>query len=96
MCGGRRLQTHTLRTLYAHSDAVKAAALSPDTQLMVTASCDGIACLWQVATGQRTASLVGHVDAVKYASFSSSGAFVVTASADAIAHMWRVAAMRRA
>jgi hypothetical protein len=67
------------------------ADVSPNGKLLVTASKDGIARLWDLNTGSRLALLRGHTDTVKTAMFSPDGRQILTASADHTARLWDVA-----
>ena len=67
------------------------AAFSPDGKLVVTASDDNTARLWEVASGQVLQELPGHQDGVRHAAFSPDGKLVVTASDDNTARLWEVA-----
>ena len=80
-----------LRELSGHQDWVGHAAFSPDGKLVVTASGDNTARLWEVATGQALRCCQGTRDAVWHAAFSPDGKLVVTASADKTARLWEVA-----
>ena len=57
-------------------------------RLLVTASQDGTADIWNVPSGTLETVLGGHRLAVVSASFSADGRFVVTASADDTARVW--------
>ena len=65
--------------------------LSPDGKLVVTASSDKTARLWEVATGKALPALAEHQGAVVSAAFSPDGKLVVTASSDKTARLWEVA-----
>jgi len=67
------------------------ADVSRNGKLLVTASKDGIARLWDMNTGSRLALLRGHTDTVKMAMFSPNGRQILTASADNTARLWDVA-----
>eukprot|EP00933_Yihiella_yeosuensis_P059092 TRINITY_DN6000_c0_g6_i2.p1 TRINITY_DN6000_c0_g6~~TRINITY_DN6000_c0_g6_i2.p1 ORF type:complete len:576 (+),score=95.51 TRINITY_DN6000_c0_g6_i2:138-1865(+) len=58
--------------------------------LIVTASADKTARLWNLTTGTCAWTFAGHTDAVLGCSFAPSGASVVTASADKTARLWSV------
>ncbi|HEV7745892.1 MAG TPA: PKD domain-containing protein [Pyrinomonadaceae bacterium] len=60
-------------------------------QLVVTASADTTARVWDSATGQTLIVLVGHTNFVHSAAFSPDGKDIVTASADYTARVWEVA-----
>src|SRR5206468_283917 len=62
--------------------------LSPDGRLVVTASEDETARIWEVASGKELTTLTGHQDEVRFATFSPDGKRVATASADGTARLW--------
>jgi WD40 repeat protein len=76
-------------SLTGHRDAIVAAAYSPDSRRIVTASNDGTARIWDAVTGHQLALLQGHLRAVNDAAFSPDGRWVVTASADRTARIWQ-------
>jgi len=77
------------RILRGHTDAVNQARFSPDGLLIVTASRDRTARLWNAATG-KTVTLEGHAGQVYGAEFSPDGKQVVTASSDKTARLWSI------
>jgi WD40 repeat protein len=74
--------------VWFHGDAVEYAEFSPDGHCVVTASRDGTARVWDVATGVAVTPPLRHKDIVWHAAFSADGRFVVTASNDKTAHVW--------
>jgi WD40 repeat protein len=75
---------------FAHRSIARSCAFSPDGQLLATASSDGTARLWKVATGQQLHLLV-HDDQVRSCAFSPDGRLLATASWDGTARLWDVA-----
>ena len=75
--------------LQGHTDAVIAAAFSPDGTRIVTASYDKTARVWNAASGRSLMVLQGHTDGVIAAAFSPDGTRIVTASYDNTARVWR-------
>ncbi len=61
--------------------------VSPNRQLIITASSDGTARIWDV-TGQQRAFLKGHEGAITSVRWSPNGAYALTASADGTAKLW--------
>ena len=80
--------------LVGHTNDLNSVAFSPDGQLVVTASADGMARVWKASTGQSVDELRGHTAPVTSAAFSPDGQLVVTASVDGTARVWDVATGR--
>jgi len=74
-----------------HKGSVWSAVFSPDGQLVVTASWDDTARVWEATTGKELAVLRGHTGLVRSAVFSLDGQLVVTASQDGTARVWDAA-----
>jgi WD40 repeat protein len=74
--------------LVGHEGAARSACFSPDGVLILTASDDHTARLWEAATGQELAALRGHEGWVTGACFSPDGAQILTASYDCTARLW--------
>ncbi len=73
------------------TSSVFTAKFSPDGTRVVTASWNGEAQLWEVATGEAIGEPMRHNGAVLSASFSPDGKRVYTASRDHTARMWDAA-----
>jgi hypothetical protein len=78
-------------TLKGHTEPVMSASFSPDGSLVVTASEDRSAKIWNAATGAKVRDLMGHADIVDSAAFSPDGTRVATASYDRTAKIWNAA-----
>ncbi|MFN6497512.1 MAG: eIF2A-related protein [Nostoc sp. DedQUE01] len=74
--------------LTGHQDSVRNASFSPDGKLIVTASNDKTARVWDTSTGKLLSELKGHQNSVNNASFSPDGKLIVTASDDNTARVW--------
>jgi WD40 repeat protein len=89
LSGGNRLE----RRLVGHFDHVNSVAFSSDGKLVVTASADKDARVWDAATGDLVQLLRGHFGSVAAASFSPDARWVVTAGPHS-AGLWEVASGR--
>lgn len=76
--------------LYRHTSDLTDVAFSPDGRLLVTASNDTTAHLWDAITGQHLYQLTGHQDGIAAVAFSPDGQFVATGSGDMTVHLWNV------
>jgi WD40 repeat protein len=74
-----------------HAASVNSAQFSPDGQLVVTASEDKTARLWNAANGKPLGEPMKHEGIVSSAQFSPDGQLVVTASLDKTARLWNAA-----
>jgi WD40 repeat protein len=84
------LESHTITELRGHNQVVHSAAFSLDGRLIVTASSDHTARLWNGVNGAPIAILNGHTDTVWNAAINSDGTRAVTASEDHTARLWTV------
>lgn len=75
-------------TLREHEAGLRGGWFSPDDRLIVTIANDGVAALWDVATGNRLHWLRGHTGKIHHASFSPDSGLVATASEDGDARVW--------
>jgi WD40 repeat protein len=67
---------------------VRSATFSPNGRLIASASANGTAHVWHVATETRLAELIGHRGAVNSVGFSNEGTQLVTGGADGTARVW--------
>ncbi len=74
--------------LTGHTDFVTDANFSTDARMIVTASLDGTARVWDGNTGAPLVTLLGHADGVWSARFSPDGSKIVTGSSDKTARVW--------
>lgn len=74
-----------------HSTALTDGVVSPDGSLVLTAGLDGVAILWDVATGRELLRLVGHEGPVQALSFSPDGKQALTGGFDRSLRFWDVA-----
>jgi WD40 repeat protein len=83
-------QSHLRKVLRGHTEAANGAAFSPDGRLLVTASDDATARVWEVSTGRLVAVLRGHSGPVVTAAFGPQQAqsVVVTGGVDGTARVW--------
>ncbi len=77
-----------LRVLAGHTGTVTGLAFSRQgLGLLVTASRDGTAVVWDLATGSRTRDLTGHADGVTDVAIDAGGR-IATASRDGLIRVW--------
>jgi WD40 repeat protein len=84
------LRCRTSAVLKGHTGRVGIAAFSPDGRLIVTASSDHTARVWNADTGQEIVCLHAHNQRVNSAAFSPDGRKIVSASSDHTARVWDV------
>jgi WD40 repeat protein len=77
-----------VRTLTGHTDLVVDCAISGDGKLIVSASLDRTARVWDSTSGELLHTLTGHPDAVLGCAISSDGRLIVTASSDETVKVW--------
>jgi WD40 repeat protein len=71
--------------------ALEAIAFSPDGHIVVTASNDGTARLWNATTGLYNTTLRGHTASVRSIAFSPDGRLLAAGSDDSTTLLWDVA-----
>jgi WD40 repeat protein len=69
---------------------VEGVAFSPDNKYLLTASFDGTASLWDIASGKQVRPFAGHTGPVYGAAFSPDGKYVATSGADQTARLWDI------
>jgi WD40 repeat protein len=77
-----------IRTLYGHTNAVNAVAVTPDGCRAISASWDRTLRLWDLATGQTIHTLQGHSDLVNAAAVTPDSRRAVSASRDQTLRLW--------
>jgi WD40 repeat protein len=88
------LTQETVETPTEHQAFIVHAGFSRDGRLIVTASMDNTARIWDAATGKAMGPPLQHQAEVRHAAFSADGRMVVTASQDETAQLWEVASGR--
>jgi WD40 repeat protein/serine/threonine protein kinase len=85
--------TATLQTVVTFPGAMWrrfSGAFSPDGRLLAVASPDGVAQIFDLATGREKASLLGHADHVVCLAFHPDGCRLATGSSDRTVKIWDV------
>jgi len=77
-----------LIVLSGHLGAVRAAAFSPDDQVIATASDDGTAILWNAASGKRIGVLKAGPGSLTDIDWSVKGEFVAASAQDNMVYVW--------
>jgi len=71
-------------------------ALSPNGEELLAGSEDGIARLWEVATGRALGTFAGHTNSINAVTFTKDGNYALTASSDGTTRLWNVRDARAA
>ena len=72
-----------------HSLYVAVVVFSPDGKRLLTGSADGVARLWDVATGHLIRAMIGHQSGVRSAAFSSDASMIATGDDRGGLRVWR-------
>ncbi|MDZ8226403.1 WD40 repeat domain-containing protein, partial [Nostoc sp. ChiVER01] len=80
-----------LFTLNGHSYSVKAVAVTPNGQQVISASFDSTLKVWNLATGEELFTLKGHSSYVKAVAVTPNGQQLISASLDSTLKVWNLA-----
>jgi WD40 repeat protein len=78
------------QTVLTYSDRPLGVAFSADGKYLLSGNADGIARLWDVATGKEIRRFTGHTAFVNGVAFSPDGKYALTTSNDHTARLWDV------
>jgi WD40 repeat protein/serine/threonine protein kinase len=73
---------------HGHGAVLLSLAFSPDSRRLLTSSADGIARVWDAATGTRLHDLVGHASRVLCAVYSPDGKRIASGGDDSNVRIW--------
>jgi WD40 repeat protein len=76
------------RTLCGHADGIRAVAISPDGQTVVSGSYDRTLKLWALQTGELLRTLPGHTNRVTCIAISPDGQILASSSYDRTIKLW--------
>jgi hypothetical protein len=79
-----------LRVFEGHRHGVVGVAISPDGEILASASSDLYVHLWRVSDGTLLRKLFGHSNTVTSVAFSPNGQTLASGSADQTVRLWRV------
>ena len=83
-----------LRSMVGHTNEIKTAEYSPNSNIIVSASMDSTIRIWDAVSGNCLRVLKGHTAGIKMASFCPIGKIIVSASEDSTARIWDVSTGR--
>jgi len=86
----RNLYRQNLRYLLPHPNEVRAVAFSPDGLKLATGDLDGVARLWEAATGRLLMTLNLHTQRIHAVEFSPDGKTLATGAEDHLIGLWEV------
>jgi WD40 repeat protein len=86
---------HLSTFLPGHDNRVPGVTFSRDGKWLASASLDGTAVLWDVASRKQIATLKGHQDGVIEVAFSPDGKMLASASLDHTVMLWDLASRKR-
>ncbi len=75
---------------FTHDSPLNAVAVSPDGRFLLTGSDDGLALVWNLASGEVEQRLDGHQAPVMAVAFSPDGRLALSGSADDTAVLWNL------
>ena len=84
------IEDGTLLREFKHTDTVTCVVYSPDGRTIATGCEDGIARLWNVASGRIRINFRGHTSGIFCVAFSPDGTKIATGSDDATTRIWDV------
>ena len=80
-----------LKTLYGHTDRIRAVTFSPDGAILASGSEDLTIKLWNASTGQYLRDLRGHTDRVTCLVSDPDGRTIISGSDDETIKIWSIA-----
>ncbi len=93
--GSGKVDANLSKTLYGHSDKVRAIDYSSDGKFIASGDASGAVILWDAATGTKLRTLKGHTSWVNGVAFSPDGSMVASGSSDHNVIVWDVSSGRQ-
>ena len=85
----QNLQVTEIRSIQAHTSAIRSLSFSPDSNILATGSADKNIKLWDLQ-GHELQTIKGHDEAVRSVSFSPDGKNLLSASLDCTVRLWEI------
>ena len=86
----KQVEAEKFKSFRAHNTYAIKCTISPDTNLLATASADHTVKLWRLADANHVKTLASHQRWVWDCAFSADSSYLVTASSDHTARLWEL------
>ncbi|MGQ9896196.1 MAG: WD40 repeat domain-containing serine/threonine protein kinase [Acidobacteriota bacterium] len=90
LCVWQADETKPVQTVTAHSEAIRALALSPDSSLLATSDWNGVIKLWATQDLTNLTTVEAHDGPAQALAFAPNGQHLASGGADAVIHIWQL------